>query len=113
MNIKIFVISTILLLLLVGISGCLKEERRFLGTWETEDGATTFEFTDDETVIISGTGPFDMASLIGTFNYTLSDQKITIFSGSFGVTLDYRFPESNRLLLSNGQGASLILYKQE
>lgn len=113
MNIKIYIISTILLLLLIGVSGCLNEESRLLGIWETEDGATTFEFRDDETVIISGTGPFDMASLIGTFNYTLSDQQITIFSGSLGVTLDYRFPESNRLILSNGQGASLILYKQE
>lgn len=113
MNIKIFIISTILLLLLVGVSGCLNEKSRFLGTWETEDGATSFEFKDDETVIISGTGPFGMASLIGSFNYTLSDQQITISSGSLGVTLDYRFSESNRLILSNSQGASLILFKQE
>lgn len=110
---KIVVVGILVLLLCIGVSGCVDEKSKFVGTWETEDGDTTFTFEEDNMVMISGSGPFGMVALIGTFNYTLSDQQITFSSGSFGITLEYSFPESNRLILTNEQGTSLILHKQE
>jgi hypothetical protein len=110
---KLLIVTGIILVLgLCSLSGCLDEKGKFMGTWQTQDGKTLMTFDSDNTVTISGTGPLGLVALIGTFNYSLANQRITFSSGDLGFTLDYSFPESDQLILSNDQGASLILTKK-
>lgn len=98
--------------LIILLSGCMSEQSKFIGTWQTQDGATSITFNNDNTAIIVGTGPLGLVALIGTFNYTLANQEITFSRGSLGITVQYSFPQSNELVLSNDQGTSIILMKQ-
>ncbi|HWR27019.1 MAG TPA: hypothetical protein VN377_01140 [Candidatus Thermoplasmatota archaeon] len=94
------------------LSGCLDEKSKFIGTWETQDGSTSMTFDTNNKVTISGSGPLAIVSLTGLFAYSLANQKITFSSGDTGITLNYSFPSSNQLILSNDQGASLVLTKK-
>jgi hypothetical protein len=69
-------------------------------------------FDSNNQVTIVGSGPLGAVGLVGTFNYSLANQKITFSAGSVGITLNYSFPQSNQLIISNDQGASVILTKQ-
>lgn len=103
----------IILVISVGIlSGCLDEKSKFIGTWEIQDGSVSMTFDSNNKVTITGNGPLGFFSLSGVYDYTLANQKITFLSGGSGITLNYSFPASNRLLLSNDQGASFELTKQ-
>jgi hypothetical protein len=93
------------------LSGCMDEKSKFIGTWQSADGHTTITFNTEDTAVIVGTGPFGMAGLVGTFNYSVANQKITFSSGSIGETLNYSFPQSNQLILSSDAGVSLVLTK--
>jgi hypothetical protein len=104
------IVCLFLFVLVSSLSGCVDEKSKFLGTWQTTEG-TTFTFANDNTVTITGTGPFGMAALIGTFNYSLASQKVTISAGSLGITLNYSFPSSTQLNLSNDQGTTIVLNK--
>ena len=106
------IVGAVVFLLVLGLSGCLDEKSRFIGTWEAEGGDTTLDFDEDNTVSISGDGPLDIVELTGDFEYSVGDNSVTFSSGSFGITLDYRFPESNELVLSNDQGNSMTFIKQ-
>ncbi len=108
---KVVVVGLFLLVLVSGLSGCVDEKSKFIGSWQTADGLTTFTFGSNNIVQITGTGPFGMAALIGTFNYSIANQKVTISAGSLGVTLNYSFPSSTQMILSNDQGASIVLTK--
>jgi len=108
---KACIVGLLLLVLVGGLSGCVDEKSKFIGSWQTADGFTTFTFNNGNTVTIAGTGPFGMASLIGTFNYSIANQQVTFSAGSLGVTLNYSFPSSTKLILSNEQGASIVLNK--
>ncbi|MFO8077373.1 MAG: hypothetical protein R6U21_01840 [Thermoplasmatota archaeon] len=57
-------------------------------------------------------GFLDIVELTGDFEYSVGDNSVTFSSGSFGMTLDYRFPESNKLVLSTDQGNSMSFIKQ-
>jgi len=105
------VVGIVVVLALCSLSGCLDGKSKFIGTWQTQDGKTLMTFNTDNKVTISGTGPLGLVALIGTFNYSVANQKITFSSGDLGFTLDYSFPESNQLILTS-QGASLVLTKQ-
>ncbi|PNX52387.1 MAG: hypothetical protein BV458_09880 [Thermoplasmata archaeon M9B2D] len=110
---KLFIVIGSLLVLCVScLSGCLDEKSKFVGTWFNQDGSYSMTFDSDGTVTITGSGPLGFVSLTGIFNYSVADQKITFSSGDTGVTFNYRFPESNQLILSNDQGASLILTRK-
>lgn len=108
----IFLLAVTSILIPIGISGCLSEKSKFIGTWQSEGGGTTLEFDEDNTVSISGDGPVGIVELTGNFEYSVGEQEITFSSGSFGVTLNYSFPESNELVLSNNQGNSMTFIKQ-
>ena len=108
---KAFIVGLFLLILVSGLSGCVDEKSKFIGSWQTADGLTTFTFNNDNTVTIAGSGPLGIGALVGTFNYSIANQKVTFSAGSFGVTLNYSFPKSTQLILSNDQGASIILNK--
>jgi len=108
---KVLLVSVLLLVLVSGLSGCMDEKSKFIGTWSTADGATTITFNTDNTATITGTGPFGIVGLTGTLNYSIANQKVTFSAGSLGVTLNYSFPSSTQLILSNDQGASLVLNK--
>ena len=106
------VVGMLLLLSLCCMSGCLDEKSKFIGTWETQDGSVSLTFDTNNKVTVTGSGPLGFFSLSGVYDYSLANQKITFLSGSTGITLNYSFPASNQLLLSNDQGASFELTKQ-
>lgn len=109
---KLLIVTGIVIVLgICSLSGCLDEKGKFIGTWQTQDGNTLMTFDSDNTVTISGTGPLGLVALIGTFNYSIANQRITFSSGDLGFTLDYSFPESNQMILTH-QGGSLLLTKQ-
>jgi hypothetical protein len=110
---KLVILVGILAMLCVScLSGCMDEKSKFIGTWQNQDGSTTMTFDSNNKVTISGSGPLGIVSLTGTYDYSVADQKITFSSGDLGFTMNYSFPESNQLILSNDQGASLLLTKQ-
>jgi hypothetical protein len=108
---KVLIVCLLFLILLVGLSGCMDEKSKFIGSWQTADGLTRFTFNNGNTVTIAGSGPLGIGALVGTFNYSIANQKVTFSAGSIGVTLNYSFPSSTKLILSNDQGASIILNK--
>jgi hypothetical protein len=111
---KRLVIGTgiILMIGLSFLSGCLDERSKFIGTWENQDGGISMTFDSNSKVTITGSGPFGFFSLAGAYDYTVADQKITFLSGGTGITLNYSFPESNQLILSNDQGVSFVFIKK-
>ncbi len=108
-----FAIMIILSIIFVGcFSGCIDEKSKFIGTWTNQEGTTTMTFDAYSHVTITGTGPLGMVGLIGTFNYSVANQQITFSAGDIGITLNYSFPQSNELILSNNQGVSVIFTKE-
>jgi hypothetical protein len=112
MNTLLIVIGVLLVLCVSCLSGCVDEKGKFVGTWFNEDGSTMMVFDSDGKVTITGSGPLGFVSLTGTFDYSVADKKITFSSGDTGITFHYSFPESNQLILSTDQGASLLLTKK-
>jgi hypothetical protein len=101
------------ILLIVGcilFSGCVDEKSKFVGTWSFSGGGTIV-FNNDGTAAITDIGPLADLAIVGSVTYALANQKITFSAGSVGVTLDYSFPDSNTLILSNNAGLSLTLVK--
>lgn len=110
---KLFIgIGILTILSIICLSGCLDEKSKFIGTWQTQDGSTSMTFDSNNKVTITGSGPLGILSLTGTYDYSIANQKITFSSGDTGFTFNYSFPESNQLILSNEQGASLLLTKK-
>jgi hypothetical protein len=94
----------------ISLSGCLDEKSKFIGTWRTAGGETTITFNSNTATIV-GTGPLVLASLTGSFNYTIANNKITFSSGgTLGITLNYSFSGST-LVISNDVGNSVIFTK--
>jgi hypothetical protein len=109
---KQFVLVGIILVMLITISlsGCVDEKSKFIGTWRTAGGETTLTF-DSNTATFVGTGPLGVASLTGSFNYTIANNKITFSSGgTLGITMNYSFSDST-LVISNDAGDSVIFSK--
>ena len=113
---KQFVFVGIMLVMLTTISlnGCTNavDKSSFIGSWTTSGGDGTMTFTNDNLVTVTGQlGDF---SLSGTYTWAVADEKITFTSesgGSLGITLDYRFPTSNQLILTGSSGGSVTLTK--
>ena len=94
----------------IGIAMFLDEKGKFVGTWQYSAGGT-ITFNNDNTVNIDNVGPLGDLELIGVFDYSIANNQITFNSGSIGVTLNYSFPDSNTLVLSNDAGLSITLTK--
>ena len=107
---KHMLIGTLLIVGIIFLSGCVDEKSKFVGTW-TFSGGGTIVFNNDGTAVITDIGLLANLAVIGTVTYTLADQKITFSVDSVGVTLDYSFPDSNTLILTNSAGLSLTLVK--
>jgi len=107
---KVAILGVFLVVLVAGMSGCVDEKSKFIGTWTAAGGETTLTF-DSNTATFVGTGPLGVASLTGSFNYTIANNKITFSSGgTLGITLNYSFSGST-LVLSNNAGDSVIFTK--
>jgi hypothetical protein len=107
---QVAILGVCLVVLVAGLSGCVDEKSKFIGTWRTVGGETTLTF-DSNIAIIVGTGPLGVASLTGSFNYTIANNKITFSSGGpLGITMNYSFSDST-LVISNDAGDSLIFNK--
>ena len=94
----------------IGLAMVLNEKGRFVGTWQYSAGGT-ITFNNDNTVNIENIGPLGDLELIGVFEYSIENNQITFNSGSLGITLNYSFPDSNTLVLSNDTGLSITLTK--
>jgi len=94
----------------IGLAMVLNEKGKFIGTWQYSAGGT-INFNSDDTVNIDNVGPLGDLELIGVFDYSIANNQITFNSGSIGVTLNYSFPDSNTLVLSNDAGLSIKLIK--
>ncbi len=91
---KVAILGVFLVVLVAGMSGCVDEKSKFIGTWRTAGGETTLTF-DSNIATFVGTGPLGVASLTGSFNYTIANNKITFSSGgTLGITLNYSFSGS-------------------
>jgi hypothetical protein len=101
----------ILLFIIILSCGCLDEKSKFIGTWQYSEGGT-MTFNNDNTVVINNIGPLGNLELTGVFDYNIANNQITFSSGSIGVTLNYSFPDSNTLIVSNDAGLSINLVKQ-
>jgi hypothetical protein len=103
---------TLMILTTISLSGCVDEKSKFKGTWRTSGGGGTMTFNNDNKVTVTGQlGDF---SLSGTYTWAIADGEITFTSesgGSAGVTLDYRFPNDNQLILTSSSGRSITLTK--
>ena len=114
MNNKILIGAVITIVIIViaaiGLAMVLDEKGKFIGTWQYSAGGT-ISFNSDNTVNIDNIGPLGSLQLIGVFDYSIVNNQITFNSGSIGVTLNYTFPDSNTLLLSNDAGLSITLTK--
>jgi len=111
---KFVLIVGIMLIILttISLSGCVDEKSKFNGTWRTSGGDGSMTFSDDNKVTI--TGQLGDLSLSGTYTWAVADGKITFTSesgGSAGITLDYRFPTDNQLILTGSSGGSITLTK--
>ena len=105
-------IMLVMLLITVSLSGCVDEKSKFNGTWRTSGGDGSMTFSDDNKVTV--TGQLGDLSLSGTYTWAVADGKITFTSesgGSAGITLDYRFPTDNQLILTGSSGWSITLTK--
>jgi len=100
----------LILLVTLGLCGCIDEKSKFIGTWQYFEGGT-ITFNNDNTVSIDNIGPLGNLELIGIFTYNIANNQVTFISGSVGVTLNYSFPDSNTLVLSNTAGLSITLTK--
>lgn len=107
---KHILIGTLLIFGIIFLSGCVDEKSKFIGTWTFSEGGTIV-FNNDGTAVITDIGPLAALAVSGSVNYVLANQKITFSVGSVGVTLDYSFPDSNTLMLTNSLGVSLSLVK--
>ena len=94
----------------IGLATVLDEKGKFIGTWQYSEGGT-ITFNNDNTVNIDNIGPLGDLELIGVFDYSIDNNQITFKSGSVGITLNYSFPDSNTLVLSNDTGLYVILTK--
>ncbi len=95
-------IAIILLLLILSLSGCIGEESKFVGTWETSNGIDMFTFNNDKTYSFqSDTGKYtvengrliltsDLTDITVSFNYHFSDNnnQLTV-EGIAGTSLSY------------------------
>jgi hypothetical protein len=99
-----------IILVTLSLCGCTDEKSKFIGTWQYSEGGT-ITFNNDNTVSIDNIGPLGQLELIGVFDYNIANNQVTFTSGSVGVTLNYSFPDSNTLVLSNTAGLSIALTK--
>ncbi|MDG6219325.1 MAG: hypothetical protein QCI00_07780 [Candidatus Thermoplasmatota archaeon] len=109
----VFVVGMMLVILtIISLSGCMDEKSKFIGTWRTSDGDGTVTFNNDNKVTV--TGQLGDLSLSGTYTWAVADGKITFTSesgGTVGITVDYRFPGDNQLVLTGSSGGSITLTK--
>jgi len=111
---SIIAIIVIVIIIAVGLSILLDEKNKFVGTWQYSTGESlgTITFNNDNTVNINDIGPLADLELTGVFDYSIANNQVSFTSsGSFGVTLNYSFPDSNTLILSNDAGLSITLIK--
>jgi hypothetical protein len=102
----------LMILTTIGLSGCIDEKSKFIGTWKTSGGDGTMTFNNDNKV--TATGQLGDLSLSGTYTWAVADGKITFTSessGSVGITVDYSFPDDNQLVLTGSSGGSITLTK--
>ena len=104
----------LVMLTTVSLIGCTNavDKSKFIGTWTTSGGDGTITFNNDDKV--TATGQLGDLSLSGTYTWAVADGKITFTSesgGSVGITVDYRFPDDNQLVLTGSSGGSITLTK--
>lgn len=104
------IVIIVLIIIIVVLTMIFDEKSKFIGAWQYSAGGI-ITFNNDNTVNIDNIGPLGDLELIGLFDYSIANNQVTFTSGSIGVTLNYSFPSSNALILSNNAGFSITLEK--
>ena len=104
MNKKIIILAIIIIILTFGLSGCIEEKTKFIGTWRTNLGIMIYTFNED--------GTYQGTATSGT--YEIKDGRLICASGSFIRMYEYEFMNDDNTLILNGLGgaASYTLTKQ-
>jgi hypothetical protein len=109
---QVAILGVLFVVLVAGLSGCVDEKSKFIGTWTTSGGGGSMTFTNDNKV--TATVQLGDISLSGTYTWAVSGGKITFTSesgGSIGYTFDYGFPTDNQLIFTNSNGGSFTFTK--
>lgn len=104
---NLWVVFSVLTIILISFSGCIGEESKFVGTWETSSGIDMFTFNSD--------GSYEFQSDTG--KYSVNDGRLILVSNFNNITVsfDYHFSDNNNQLTVEGiAGTSLsyTLYKK-
>ena len=98
----LIVIGTVVLLLVVGLSGCneinlFSGDDRFVGTWKSNGSTITF-FSD-------GTG----SELSMSFQWEIKDNKLVreMFQGEASIVYDYQFSDNDTTLTLTAVGGGI------
>jgi len=105
-NIFLAMIS-VLVLMVLSLSGCIGEESKFVGTWETSSGIDMFTFNND--------GTYEFQSDSG--KYSVQDGRLILTSDLTDLTVSFRYhfsDNNNQLTVEGIAGTSLsyTLYKK-
>ena len=111
----LIVIGMVVLLLAVGLSGCVDEKSRFIGSWEMKilsENVTMYTFNSD--------GTCEMFSIHGNGTYKIKDGKLFInvieakYFSEDELIYEYHFYNDGDKLILEGLGVGdLTLYKKE
>ncbi len=93
----LIVIRTAVLLLAVGLSGCISDNDKFVGKWENSIGFVLYTFYDN--------GKYEGTVTEGT--YKIENGKLICESdGGHTVSYHYTFSDDNNILILEGIGTS-------
>ncbi len=94
----------------IGLTKVLNKKTKLIGIWRYSV-RETITFNDNNTINIDNIGPLVDLELLGVLNYKISNNQITFNSNSVSETLNYSFPDSDKLVLINDADSSITLTK--
>ncbi len=104
MNKHLIVSGIAVLLICVGLSGCVDEENKIVGEWIDQDGDTHHFFSDGTYNSISG-------SATQSGMWELKDEKLVFTTLGGTITYNYSFSNNDKTLTLSGP-QTLILTKK-
>jgi len=101
---KIIMLGIVVLLICVGLTGCMDEKSKFIGEWKDQDGDTHHFFSD---------GNFNTMTegITQSGAWEIKDNKLVINVPEGTVTYSYTFSNSDKTLTLSGP-KTLVLEKQ-
>jgi hypothetical protein len=94
---QIIIIAVVVLILIVGLSGCLSDKNKFVGQWEMQ-GMIVFTFREGGTY----------TSTVTSGTYEVKDGKLICKATNINLVLSYyyTFADNDNILILNGIGGA-------